>query len=75
MYHSFPAIKSLCDEYYPPIENFQYGEILWFAVAEDIKRGQIRMEEMKLVPVKLPVVTPDDIQMYVKGVSQREIKK
>jgi hypothetical protein len=68
-------IKSLCDEYYPPIENFQFGEMLWFAVAEDIKRGQIRMEEMKLVPVKLPVVTPDDIQMYVKGVSQREIKK
>lgn len=33
------------------------------------------MEELKLVPVKLPVVTPDDIQMYVKGVSQREIKK
>jgi hypothetical protein len=68
-------IKLLCDEYYPPIENLQFGEMLWFAVAEDIKRGHIRMEDMKLVPVKLPVVTPEDIQMYFKGIPQNEIKK
>jgi len=68
-------IKLLCDEYYPPIENFQFGEMLWFAVAENIKRGQIRMEDLKLVPVKLPIVTSEDIQMYIKGVPQKEIKK
>jgi len=68
-------IKRLCDEYYPPIENFQFGEMLWFSVAEDIKRGQIRMEDLKLVPVKLPIVTPEDFQRYAKGVSQKEIRK
>ncbi|MBU4374012.1 MAG: DUF1670 domain-containing protein [Candidatus Methanoperedenaceae archaeon] len=67
-------IKLLCDEYYPPIENFQSGEMLWFAVAENIKRGQIRMEDLKLVPVKLPIVTSEDIQMYIKGVPQKRYK-
>ncbi len=52
-------IKLLCDEYYPPVENFQFGEMLWFAVAEDIKRRKIRMEDLKLVPLKLPVVTQE----------------
>jgi hypothetical protein len=68
-------IKLLCDEYYPPSDNFQFGEMLWFGVAEDIKRGQIRMEDLKLVPVKLPIVTPEDFRMYAKGVSQKDIKK
>lgn len=68
-------IKHLCDEYYPPMDHFQFGEMLWFAVAEKVKKGQIRMEDMKLVPVKLPVVTPEDLQKYAKGVSQREIRK
>jgi len=68
-------IKHLCDEYYPPIENFQFGEMLWFSVAEDIKKGQIRMEDLKLVPVKLPIVTAEDFRMYVKGVPQKEIRK
>jgi hypothetical protein len=68
-------IKLLCDEYYPPLENFQFGEMLWFAVAEDIRRGHIRMEDLKLVPLKLPVVTLEDLQMYAKGVPQKEIRK
>lgn len=68
-------IKLLCDEYYPPVENFQFGEMLWFAIAEDNKRGHIRMEDLKLVPLKLPVVTLEDLQMYEKGVPQKEIRK
>ena len=68
-------IKLLCDEYYPPVENFQFGEMLWFAIAEKNRRGHIRMEDLQLVPLKLPVVTQSDIQMYVKGVSQKEIRK
>jgi hypothetical protein len=68
-------IKQLCDEYYPPIDHFQFGEMLWFAVAEDVKRGQAKMEDLKIVPIKLPVVTLEDLRNYVNGVSQKEIRK
>ena len=69
-------IQNMVEEYYPPKERFKMGEMLWFAVAEDEKRGPSRgMKELRIVPVKLPLVTPSDIQAYVDGKSQRVIVK
>lgn len=69
-------IRDLVEVYYPPKERFRIGEMLWFAVAEDEKRGPSKgMKELRIVPVTLPLVTPSDIQAYVDGERQRDIMK
>ena len=67
-------IRDLMETYYPPKDRLKIGEMLWFAVAEGEKRGPSRgMKELRMVPVKLPLVTASDIQAYIDGKSQRAI--
>lgn len=69
-------IQDLVEMYYPPKERLRMGEMLWFAVAEDEKRGPSRgIKELRIVPIKLPLVTPSDIQAYIDGKRQHDIVK
>ena len=67
-------IQDLVEVYYPSRERLRVGEMLWFAVAEDEKRGPSRgMRELRIVPVALPLVTPSDIKAYVDGKPHHDI--
>lgn len=69
-------ITALIDEYHPKAERMHFGELLWFAVDENEKRGHQRgMKHLKLKPVILPLVTPSDIEDYINNVPQRTIAK
>jgi hypothetical protein len=69
-------LKSIVDQYYPPITNFKMGQMLWFAVAKDEKTGYGKsMKNLRLRPVVLSVVTYDDIQKRVNGIPLMEIRK
>jgi hypothetical protein len=69
-------LKSMVDQYYPPITNLKMGQMLWFAVAKDEKTGYGKsMKNLRLRPVVLSVVTYDDIQKRINGIPLKEIQK
>jgi hypothetical protein len=69
-------ITDLVEVYYPKKERLHFGQMLWFAVDKDERKGHQRgMKEMKFKPVTLSVVTPSDLENYRNGVEQREIVK
>ena len=68
-------LKTIVEEYYPPITNLRMGQMLWFAVAKDEKTGYGKsMKNLRLRPVILSVVTHEDIQKMVNGVPLKEIR-
>lgn len=69
-------LKSIVEQYYPPITNLRMGQMLWFAVAKDEKGGYGKcMKNLRLRPVILSPVTYEDIQKRAENVSQKEIRK
>lgn len=69
-------LKSMVEQYYPPITNLKMGQMLWFAVAKDEKTGYGKsMKNLRLRPVVISVVTYDDIQKRVNGIPLKEIQK
>lgn len=69
-------LKSIVEQYYPPITNLRMGQMLWFAVAkeEKVRYGE-SMKDLKLRPVVLSVVTYEDIQKRAESVPQKKIRK
>ena len=69
-------LKTIVEEYYPPITNLRMGQMLWFRVAKDEKTGYGKsMKNLRLRPVILSVVTHEDILKMVNGVPIKEIRK
>lgn len=69
-------IVNLVEIYYPRMEHLHFGQLLWFAVSKDEKKGPGKgMKHLKMVPVIIDLVTPSDIKDLIKGVKQRKIIK
>lgn len=69
-------IERLVDEYFPKTERLRFGHILWPAVDERETSGYgKRIEQTALKPVLLEVISEEDIQNVLSGVSIKEIRK
>jgi hypothetical protein len=69
-------IEQLVEEYFPPRERLRMGQVLWLAVDEAETAGYgKRIEQTKMKPVTLDVVTEEDIRDYLAGTPGNEIKK
>ena len=69
-------LKELAEQYYPPRSRLKTGQMLWMAVAKDEKQGWGKtMRKLRLVPVVLTIVAPEDIEAFKQGLSPREIRK
>lgn len=67
-------IKELVEKYYPPRERLRMGQLLWFAVARDEKMDYKKtMERLRLVPVILSIVTPEDIDWMIHHGSVKKL--
>lgn len=55
-------INELFDRCHPPLRRIKVGQVLWLAVAADEVPGRSkRIQDTRLVPVLLDLVTPQDI--------------
>ncbi len=69
-------IERLVDEYFPKTERLRFGHILWPAVDERETSGYgKRIEQTALKPVLLELISAEDIQNMLSGVSIKEIRK
>jgi len=69
-------LKSIVEQYYPPLTNLRMGQMLWFAVAKEEKGGYGEsMKNLQLRPVVLSAVTYEDIQKRAESVPQKDIRK
>jgi hypothetical protein len=62
-------IDELYERFHPPRSRLKVGQVLWVAVAADSPptRQQPRIEQARLVPVVLDLVTPQDIDAMAAG--------
>ncbi len=69
-------ISAMVEEYFPPIERFKMGQMIWYAVDEEEKAGYgKRLEQSKLRPVILDIIHEIDIEDILQGVRKRERQK
>jgi hypothetical protein len=69
-------IMDLVEDYYPKKERLHFGQMLWFAVDKGERKNHHKgMKYLKFSPVTLSVVTPSDIEDYIRKVPQSEIVK
>jgi len=69
-------LKSIVEQYYPPITSLRMEQMLWFAVAKEEKGGYGKcMKDLRLRPVVLSAVTYEDIKKKVESVPQKEVRK
>ena len=69
-------IEQLVEEYFPPTERLRMGQVLWPAVDEGETAGYgKRIEQTKLKPVLLQVISEEDIKDYLAGKPGKAIKK
>jgi hypothetical protein len=69
-------IEEMVDEYFPKTERLRFGHILWPAVDERETSGYgKRIEQTALKPVLLELISAEDIQNMLSGVSIKEIRK
>jgi Protein of unknown function (DUF1670) len=62
------SISALYERFHPPGSRFCAGQCLWIAVAvDDPPRRHRRIEQTRLVPVVLDLVTADDVEEAVSG--------
>lgn len=70
------ALKSIVEQFYPPVTNFKVGQILWIAVAKDEKHSYgKKMSSTRLIPVILTVIDQGDIERRTRGERPTSIKK
>ena len=69
-------IEDLVTQYFPSQDRVRIGEILWPAV-DKLERGALgkRIEQTKIKPVLLQLVTEDDVEDYLSGMSISSIRK
>lgn len=69
-------IEEMIDEYFPAIERLRMGQVLWMAVDEKERPGYGKtIEQTKLKPVLLELVSTEDIENLLTGVSREEIRR
>lgn len=69
-------LEELVEQYHPKTERLHMGQLLWVAVDERETCGYgKRIEDTKLKPVLLDVVSPQDIEDCLRGVSYKEIRQ
>jgi hypothetical protein len=62
------CIDQLYERFHPPGARFRAGQCLWIAVAvDDFPTRNKRIEQTRLVPVVLDLVTSDDVEDAVAG--------
>ena len=63
-------VDELCEKFHPPRSRLKMGQVLWVAVAVDDPPGRSkRIEDSKLVPVILDLVTEQEIEEASEGTS------
>ncbi len=63
-------VEKLIEQYYPKKDKIGHGQCLWYAVAKDEKPSYgKRMEDTRLVPVILNLITNDEIKLLLEGQS------
>jgi hypothetical protein len=67
-------LEKLVEQHYPKTERLRMGQLLWVAEDELESAGYgKRIEETRLKPVVLDVVTREDIEDYLKGTGRRQL--
>jgi len=67
-------LEQLVEQYYPKTERLRMGQLLWLAVDERESAGYSkRIEDTKLRPVVLDVVSREDIEDFLKGTNRRQL--
>jgi hypothetical protein len=69
-------IHELVQEYFPPTDRMQMGQMLWYAVDEKEKAGYGKsLDKCKQRPVILDIIHETDIEDLMKGIKKRERQK
>jgi len=69
-------IHEMVQEYFPPTERVQMGQMVWYAVDEKEKSGYgKRLDKSKQVPVILDIIHETDIDDVLNGIKKRERQK
>lgn len=69
-------IEKMIDQYFPPTERLRMGQLLWMAVDEKERPGYgKRIEQTKLRPVLLQLVSTKDIEDLLAGASREEVRR
>lgn len=69
-------ISEMVQEYFPPAENMQMGQMLWYAVDEKEKAGYGKsLDRCKQRPVILDIIHESDIEDILNGIKKRERQK
>lgn len=69
-------IYEMVQEYFPPTENMQMGQMVWYAVDEKEKAGYGKsLDKCKQRPVILDIIHETDIDDILSGVKKRERQK
>jgi hypothetical protein len=69
-------INQLYERCHPPLSRVKVGQALWLAVAANERPGRSkRIEDTRLVPVLLDLVTRQDIDDACAGVKPRQIRR
>jgi hypothetical protein len=69
-------INELYERCHPPLSRVKVGQVLWLAVAANERPGRSkRIEDTRLVPVLLDLVTRQDIDDACAGGKQRETRR
>jgi hypothetical protein len=68
-------IQALYERCHPPLARVKVGQVLWLAVAATDRTHNQRIENTRLVPVLLDLVTPQDIDATCDGGKHRETRR
>jgi Protein of unknown function (DUF1670) len=69
-------VDELYERCHPPLSRVKVGQVLWLAVAADERPGEHkRIEDTRLVPVLLDLVTPADIDDAITMGKRRETRR
>ena len=67
-------VKGLIEKFFP--DNLEVGQVIWPAVSIDESQEQHKkIEDHKIIPVKLNLVTREDLEKLEKKVKRTEIEK
>ncbi len=69
-------VLRLIDAYYVPSQRLQPGQTVWYAVDKlDVPRDRRTMAQLRLLPVVLTIVAPEDIDALVHGTPVRVVRR
>jgi len=67
-------VKGLIEQFFP--DNIEVGQVIWPAVSIDESREQHKkIENHNIIPVRLSLVTKEDLEKFEKRVKRSEIEK